>query len=107
MITLKCILVNKGATLNKQGDAVAHKSGFQVSKKDLYIIPTYKLRKHFIKDLLQTIDENENLGLWIENNKVYIDLSETIANYRHALKVGKDRKQISIFSWKTQTCIYC
>lgn len=107
MITLKTIKTNGGCTLNKQGNAINHTSGFQVSKCDLAIIPLYKLRKQIIATYLNTITANENLGLWIENNKVYIDISEHITNYKHALKVGKDRKQISIYGWSKNTCYYC
>ena len=36
-MTLKAIKDNKGATLDNHGRAVTYKTGFQVSRKDLFI----------------------------------------------------------------------
>ena len=107
MITLKQILKNGGTTINESGNPVNYKTGFQVSKCDLAIIPTYKLRKYQIVEALNLINEDECLGVWIDKGKAYIDISERISNYKHALKVGRDRKQISVWAWKKATAIGC
>ena len=107
MLTLSSILKNKGATINADGEAIAFRTGFQVSKCDLAIIPVYRLRKYQIIEALNLINDDECLGIWIDKGKAYIDISERISNYKHALKVGRDRKQISVWAWKKATAIEC
>ena len=103
-ITLKAIKENGGATLNCQGLAVSYKTGYQVSERDVAILPTYKLTLKFIKSL---ISPNKFVGVWIESGRAYIDISEHIAAKRHALELGKERNQISIYDWKNQKVTYC
>ena len=107
MLTLSSILKNKGATINADGEAIAFRTGFQVSKCDLAIIPTYRLRKYQIIEALNLINDDECLGIWIDKGKAYIDISERISNYKHALKVGRDRKQLSVWAWKKAIAIEC
>ena len=66
---LKDIISNNGATLTKAGDKVCLSKGWQVSKRDLLIIPVYKLRKYLIKDMLSSIDDGDCLGIWIFKQK--------------------------------------
>lgn len=107
MLTLSLILKNKGATMNADGEAIAFRTGFQVSKCDLAVIPVYRLRKYQIIEALNLISDDECLGIWIDDGKAYIDISERISNYKHALKVGRDRKQISVWAWKKAIAIGC
>ena len=93
MFTLKDIKLNAGATLNEYGEKVAYKKGYQVSHQDLAIIPVYKLTKKLIMAYIAELLHNEHLGIWIDNGKAYIDLSEHIATKRQAMKAGKERKQ--------------
>lgn len=107
MFTLKAIKQNNGITLDKQGNPITHKNGYQVSAEDLEIIPAYKLRKAHLLDLLDRIPVGSNLGVWIDNGKAYIDRSARIGNKRLALKVGRQLNQISIYDWATGDCIPC
>lgn len=108
MMTLKAIKQNNGATLSDKGEAVSHKTGFQVSKCDIAVIPVYKLSKQAIKQILGLfVEEGENLGIWIDGGKAYIDISERISNRAHALKIGRDRKQISVWAWKKGEAVNC
>lgn len=50
---------------------------------------------------------NKFVGVWIENGKAYVDISERIATKRRALEVGKERNQISIYDWKNNNVAYC
>lgn len=93
--------------MNADGEAIAFRTGFQVSKCDLAVIPVYKLRKYQIIEALNLINDDECLGIWINDGKAYIDISERISNYKHALKVGRDRKQISVWAWKKAIAIGC
>ena len=107
MFTLKQIKLNNGITLDKQGNAITHKSGYQVSAEDLAIIPAYKLRKAYLLDMLNAIPVGSCLGVWIDNGKAYIDRSARIGNKRLALKVGKQLGQLSIWDWKASEAIAC
>lgn len=105
---IKNIIKNGGATLNKQGNAKNYKSGYQVSKKDCYILNVDNLEQitTAINELLNSMQNDEFCGLWVDNNKIYIDLSIKINNLQKAVNFGKKLKQISIFEWSSKNCIY-
>lgn len=77
MFTLKQIKANAGITMDKEGNALAYKRGYQVSEQDLAIIPVYKLRKSKLIEML------------------------------NSLPAGKERKQLSIWNWKASEAIAC
>ena len=106
-MTLKAIKANKGATLNNKGEAMVYKTGFQVSCKDLFICSVSKLRMRDIKAILADMPTTANLGIWIDEGRAYVDMSERISNYKHALKVGRDRNQISVWSWNKGEAVTC
>lgn len=105
MITLKAILNNKGATLTREGEAVELTSGYQVSVRDMEIIPVRKLLKRKIVELLKSVPKGHNLGIWIDNGKAYVDISKTYKRKGYAVKVGNKNNQISIWDWKKQEAI--
>ena len=107
MFKLKDVKLNAGATLNEYGEVVAYAKGYQVSHKDLMIIPVYKLTKKLIMECIMDLLHGEHLGIWIDNGKAYIDLSEHIATKKEAMKAGKERKQLSIWNWKAGEAIAC
>ena len=107
MFKLKDIKANNGATLDKQGNSLSYNSGYQVSVKDLEIIPAYKLTKKHLLEVLKTLPVGANLGVWIDNNKAYIDYSVKFNNKRQALAYGKAHNQISIWGWKASEAIAC
>ena len=106
---LKKLLENGGATLNKNGEGVNFKNDYQVSKKDCYILPVRFINKILtaVNDLLNDIKTGDFVGLWVDNKKLYIDISERIKSLKKALRVGKARKQISVFCWSSGDCVYC
>lgn len=106
-MTLKAIKANKGATLNNNGEAVSYKRGFQVSNKDLFVCSISALRMRDIKAILAQLSDSENLGIWISDGCAFVDISEHIANRAHALKVGRDRKQISVYAWAKGEAVMC
>lgn len=106
-MTLKAIKENKGAMLDSHGMAVTYKTGFQVSRKDLFICRVNKLRMRDIEEILADMPSTSNLGIWIDGGLAYVDISERIANRAHALKVGRERKQISVWAWKKGEAVAC
>ena len=107
MITLKEIKANKGATLNANGEAITYKTGFQVSRKDLFVCRINQLRMRDIKAILADMPSTANLGIWIDGGHAYVDISERIANRAHALKVGRERKQLSVWAWAKNEAVAC
>lgn len=98
-----------GATLNSNGEAVNFNNGYQVSKKDCYKLEVKNIDKITIsvEKLLNGLKRGDFVGIWVDGGYIYIDISERIHNLKRALRVGKARKQISIFKWSDATCIYC
>lgn len=107
MFKLKDVKLNNGATLDKQGNALNYNNGYQVSVKDLEIIPAYKLTKKHLIEVLNKLPNGANLGVWIDNKKAYIDYSVRFTNKRQALEYGKAHNQISIWNWKASEAIAC
>ena len=107
MFKLKDVKLNNGATLDKQGNTLNYTNGYQVSAEDLEIIPAYRLTKKHLLDMLAKISNGSNLGVWIDNNKAYIDRSVRIGNKRLALMTGRKLNQISIWDWKASKAIAC
>ena len=107
MFKLKDVKLNNGATLNKQGESLSYAKGYQVSEQDLEIIPAYKLTKKHLIDMLNRLPMGKCLGVWIDNGKAYIDCSEYVNTKKQALKLGKQRKQLSVWNWKAGEAIAC
>lgn len=108
-IDLVKIIQNGGATLNGSGRAVSFRRGYQVSKKDCYILNARHTNKilRAVNSLLNGLKPGEFCGLWVDGGRVYVDISERITSKRAALKLGRERAQISIFDWGAAACIYC
>lgn len=104
--TIKSIIRNGGATINKYGERVTMKTGYQVSKCDLLVIPVEELDKLTLKDLfVKLTSRGEYLGVWIDEGKAYIDISCRIATKREAMRVGRELNQLSVLRWADGTCL--
>ena len=103
------LIKNGGATLNKDGEAVRFSKGYQVSRRDCYKILTGKPQKivEAVNELLNSISAAECVGLWCDDGFCYIDISENIKSKKKALKIGRARRQLSIYEWKTGACLDC
>lgn len=106
MMTLKAIKANAGATLNKAGQELDYPRGYQVSVRDLETIKARDLRKKHIKEMLDKLDEDSCLGIWIDKGLAYIDESKRFTNKREATRFGKKNKQISIWDWGKKEAVY-
>lgn len=108
--TLKNIISKGGATINARTQKqVNFKNGYQVSFKDCYILELAELN-NILQKINKLLTENKNknvfVGLWVDNNKIYIDLSNRITRKNYALIFGALKNQISVFDWSTKNCIY-
>lgn len=108
-IDLLKIIANGGATLGADGKAVDFRRGYQVSKKDCYILDARHVNKilRAVRSVLADLKAGEFCGIWVDGGRVYVDVSERIARKRDALKIGRERAQISVFDWRTGAAIYC
>lgn len=99
------IILNGGGTFNKNFEPVKFGGGFQVGKKNIL---TGRIEELENEDILKNIKLNagEFLGLWLEKGILYIDISEHIEDLEHAKIIGQTRKEISIFDWAHEECIY-
>ena len=106
LATIKSIKRNGGATINKYGERVTMKTGYQVSKEDLLIIPVDELNKLILKELIKKlINRGEYLGVWIDNGNVYIDISCRIATKSKAMEMGRELNQLSVLRWRDCECL--
>ncbi len=104
--TINSILRNGGATFNRNQERIQLKSGYQVSKCDLLIIPAADLTKEIVKGLIAKITaRGEYLGLWIDNGNVYVDISCRVATKREAMQMGRDLNQMSVLRWADMECL--
>lgn len=105
---LQQIIKNNGATIDKNGKMVTLKTGYQVSKQDLGRIAVKDLTKQMIDDVVcYGLKRGEYCGVWIEDGFAYVDISQRISTKQEALRIGKERKQISVWQWNKQQCVYC
>ena len=106
LATIKSIKRNGGATINKYGVRVSMKSGYQVSKQDLLIIPVNNLDKLILKELIKKlIKRGDYLGVWIDDGKAYIDISCRIATKSKAMEIGRELNQLSVLRWRDCECL--
>lgn len=82
----------------------SYSDGYQVSVKDMHIIPFKGLTPKILLEnyLLPMVKENtdrRDIGLWLDDGKVYIDFSMNIKDKKQALDVGEYYKQMSIYGW--------
>lgn len=108
---IKRIIENKGETLTKELKKAELKRGYMVSlegtetqtKGDDYqaIIKAIEEKQAIIKD-----KNNMYIGLWLDSNIMYIDISINIIDKVEALEFGKYNKQLAIYDLKNNDSIY-
>lgn len=108
---IKRIIENKGETLTKELKKAELKRGYMVSlegtetqtKGDDYqaIIKAIEEKQAIIKD-----KNNMHIGLWLDSNIMYIDISINIIDKVEALEFGKYNKQLAIYDLKNNDSIY-
>lgn len=105
--TILKIIKNGGATLDKNGNFKKFKKGFQCSVKDCYTINLKNIDEILTKSnkVFNTLKNDEYLGFWVNNNKIYIDISKKFDSLEFALIFGKINNQISILNWANFECI--
>ncbi len=108
---IKKIIENKGETLNKELKKADLKKGYMVSLEGTETQTQgddYQAIKKAIKEKQEIIKDKDNLyiGLWLDNNIMYIDISINIQDKTEALEFGKYNKQLAIYDLINNDSIY-
>ena len=105
------IIENKGATLDKDYNDFKSDRGFMVSLKGQEV----KIDKNDIQEIKKEIEKKREfikdkrglfIGLWLDNDMMYIDVSVHIVNYLRALEVARNNEQLAIYDLKNSDSIY-
>lgn len=108
---IKKIIENGGETLTKELKKADLKKGFMVSLEGTETQTQgddYQAIKKAIEDKQAIIKDNNNMyiGLWLDNNIMYIDISINIIDKVEALEFAKYNKQLAIYDLKNNDSIY-
>lgn len=107
---LKNELTKKGGlTLNKNLEVLTKKDGFiasyQNSEKTFTFNELAQLKNEILKRA-KNLKKDEFVGLWIDNNIIYLDTSIILENKVECLEFAKDNRQIAIFDLKENKSLY-
>ena len=108
---IKRIIENKGETLNKELKKADINGGYMVSLEGTETQTQgddYQAIKKAIEEKQEIIKNKDNLyiGLWLDNNIMYIDISININDKVEALEFAKYNKQLAIFDIINNDSIY-
>ena len=108
---IKKIINNGGATLDYNLNNFNNDNGFMVSIKGQEM----KIDKNDIKGIQREIEKKREfignkkglfVGLWLDNDVIYVDVSIHIIDYLEALEVARDNDQKAIYDLKNNDSIY-
>ena len=106
---IKKILENGGATLNAKLENANLNSGYMVSEvgaEKVFRLDDVEGIESTLKEYAKRISSNEYVGAWVDDNKLYIDISKHYKSKKQALKVGAENKQLAIFDVASAESIY-
>lgn len=105
------IIKNGGSTLDYNLNDFKSENGFMVSLKGQEV----KIDKSNIEEIKKEIEEKREfikdkkglfIGLWLDNDIMYIDVSIHIINYLRALRVARNNEQKAIYDLQKNDSIY-
>lgn len=105
------IIENKGATLDKNYNNFSSDKGYIVSLKGQEV----KVNKNDIQGIKKEIEKKRDfiqdkeglyIGLWLDNDIMYVDVSIHIIDYMEALEIARNNDQLAIFDLKNKDSIY-
>ena len=99
---------NGGATLTSDLNEATLKNGYMVSLKDHELkISIEALSNELLKDYQQIAKHHgAYVGLWLDNNDLYLDISINIKDHQQALKLAHDNKQLAIYHIEKGVTVY-
>lgn len=105
------IIENKGATLDKEYNNFSSSVGYMVSIKGQEV----KVNKNDIEEIKKEIEKKREfikdkqglfIGLWLDNDIMFIDVSIHIVDYLEALEVARNNDQLAIYDLQKNDSIY-
>ena len=105
------IIKNEGATLDCNYNDFKSDIGFMVSVKGQEV----KVNKNDIQGIKREIEKKREfikdkkglfIGLWLDGEIMYVDVSIHIIDYMEALEVARNNDQLAIFDLKNKDSIY-
>ena len=105
------IVKNGGATLDGNYKDFKSNDGFMVSLKG----QEAKIDKNDIQGIQKEIEKKREfikdkkglfVGLWVNNDVIYVDVSIHIIDYLEALEVARNNEQLAIYDLKNNDSIY-
>ena len=105
------IIKNEGATLDYNYNDFKSDRGYMVSLKGQEV----KVNKNDIENIKKEIEKKREfiqnkkglyIGLWLDNDIMYVDVSIHIIDYMEALEVARNNDQLAIFDLKKKDSIY-
>lgn len=108
-INIDEIIKSGGATLDKELQPLQAKKGYMYSiigYEKIYNLDDKENILKTIKEYQKIIKGNLYIGLWIDDNKLYIDISKLESNKTRALQFAEDNIQLAIYDIAKNESIY-
>lgn len=104
----KHIILCNGATLDNNNNTIIFNSGYLVSVKQYeYKTKLKKLSKRLLRFYQYEAQRlGAFVGLWLNNNILYIDISYLIKDKLNALSIARHEQQQAVFDCKNNASIY-
>lgn len=105
-------LKSGGFTIDRNYQSIKTKKGYMVSlanSEQTYNINTdLNILENAITEYQKKIATKRNyyIGLWVDNDIIYLDISKHYTSKNQAIKVGIDNEQLAIYDIKNQSSIY-
>lgn len=105
------IIKNEGATLDKNYNDFKSDKGYMVSIKGQEV----KVNVNNIKEIKKEIEKKREfignkkglyIGLWLDSDIMYVDVSIHIIDYLEALEIARKNDQLAIYDLKNNDSIY-
>lgn len=102
----------------KNGGITIDSNFKEINKKTGYVVSDYGMEKTYFKNELEALKKDIMLykeiakkndafiGLWIDNDIIFLDISKVYDNKKEALKIAKKNKQLAIYDIKNDKSIY-
>lgn len=103
------IIKNGGATLTSTLEDADLKNGYMVSEvgaERVFGLDEVEEIEKTLIEYAEKITTNQFVGAWLDDGKLYIDISRHYKSKKQALRVGADNKQLAIYDIANEESIY-
>ena len=103
------IIKNGGATLTSTLEDADLKNGYMVSEvgaERVFGLDEVEEIEKTLIEYAEKITTNQFVGAWMDDDKLYIDISRHYKSKKQALRVGADNKQLAIYDIANEESIY-